>query len=277
MDYKVLSDKIEIIGKEDFNPKHILECGQIFRFKKDEDNNYIVFSAKYKAKIIETELGYDILTNEPNYFEKFFNLKVNYSQIKNEIIKASPIVNEAVSRAYGLRILKGDLFELIVSFIISANNNIKRIKLILDRLAMRAGKNMGDYYAFPTAEEFEGLTEEFFVEIGAGYRAKYLKDVKVAYEQLVKEDLSAMSVDALRERLMKIKGVGPKVADCILLFAFNKYDVFPVDVWMERVYYEFFSSTKRTRTQISKYLTNRFKNLAGYIQQYLFYFKTIKN
>ena len=86
-----------------------------------------------------------------------------------------------------------------------------------------------------------------------------------------------MPTITLRQELLKIKGVGPKVAECILLFAFNKKDVFPVDVWMERVYYEFFSKETRNRVQISKYLVEKYGNLAGYIQQYLFYYKTIKN
>ena len=257
MNYHILTDKIVIEGEEDFNPKHILECGQIFRFNKLPNGDYEVFSADKKATIKKTQHGYEVLTTDPIYFEKFFNLKVDYAKIKTKIKRVAPIVSEAVSRAYGLRILKGDLFEVIVSFIISANNNIKRIKLIIDKLCKAAGKNMGDYYAFPTLSEFDGLEEDFFVQIGAGYRAKYLSKVKTAYDLLNKPDLGAMSVNELRGKLMEISGVGPKVADCILLFGFNKEDVFPVDVWMERVYYEFFSNEKRTREQISKYLTNK--------------------
>ena len=123
------------------------------------------------------------------------------------------------------------------------------------------------------------LVEAFFKSIGAGYRAKYLCEAGHAYSLLSKEDLDVMSDIELRKRLMQIKGVGEKVADCILLFAFNRKKIFPVDVWMERVYYEFFGSKKMSRPQIAKFLTDKFGDLSGYIQQYMFYSKTanIKN
>lgn len=277
MEYKVESNKIEIVGKDDFNPKHILECGQIFRFNRLEDGRYIVYSLNHCATIIESDVGYDILTDDVNYFINFFDLNTNYAAIKQEIIKKLPFMKDIIECSPGLRILKQDLFEMVVSFIISANNNIKRIKLIIDRICSRCGVNMGEYYAFPKMEEFFRLNEEFFKEVGAGYRAPYLNKLKTAKNLLVKEELSAMSTITLRKKLMEIKGIGPKVADCILLFAFGRLDVFPVDVWMERVYYEYFSKTKRTRPQIASYLTKRFGNLAGFIQQYLFYYKTVKN
>ena len=276
MEYRVLEDKIEIIGKDDFNPAHILECGQIFRYYINEKDNYVVFSADKKAEIEETEGGYVIYTNNPQYFVNFFNLDVDYSKIKAEITELSPAIKNAVDLCGGLRILKGELFEIIVSFIISANNNIKRIKLIIDRLSKGLGDNMGDYYAFPTVEQMTGVSEEFFKSIGAGYRARYLCEVGEAYSLLIKEDLSVMTDIILRKRLMQIKGVGAKVADCIMLFAFNRKRIFPVDVWMERVYYEFFGKKRMSREKISAFLTNKFKDNSGYIQQYLFFSKTAK-
>lgn len=275
--YKLDKDKIIITGKEDFNPKHILECGQIFRFYKNEKNNYVVLSQSNKAEIEETENGYMIYTQNTEYFKEFFNLTTDYSKIKNEISKISQFLEHATKNAYGLRILKQDLFETLVSFIISANNNIKRIKMIINKICRSLGKNMGDYYAFPTPEEFGDANEEFFKSIGAGYRASYLAEVKTAYSLLNKEDLSAMSDIELKKRLMQIKGVGPKVADCIILFAFNRKQTFPVDVWMERVYYENFGTEKISRPEIAKILVKKFGNLAGYVQQYLFYLKTVKN
>lgn len=277
MTYKKTAQSIVISGKEDFNPKHILECGQIFRFVINERGNYVVYSKDLCAEIEETENGYNIITSEPDYFEQFFNLNKDYSIIKKEISKLSTVIAEATQNANGLRILKGDLFEIIVSFIISANNNIKRIKLIINRLCERVGENKGDYFAFPTPEQFDGLDEEFFKGIGAGYRAQYLAEAKTAYSLLIKEDLSAMSDIELRKRLMKIKGIGPKVADCIMLFAFNRNKVFPVDVWMERVYYEYFGTKKMSRPQIAECLINMFGENSGYIQQYMFYSKTVKN
>lgn len=270
-------DGIRIIGKEDFNPKHILECGQIFRYEKDNDNCYIVYSKDLRAKIIEKSDGYFIGTENCAYFEEFFNLKVDYADIKKQIIQAEPTLKAPIENSYGLRILKGDLFEILISFIISANNNIKRIKLIINRLCEKLGEKKNGYFAFPTPQAFKKADEAFFKSIGAGYRAGYLAEAKMAFDLLIKEDLSAMSDIKLRERLMKIKGVGPKVADCILLFAFNRKKIFPIDVWMERVYYENWGKEKISRVQISKCLTDRFQDLSGYIQQYMFYSKTVKN
>ena len=276
MKYQIMANGIKIEGREDFNPKHILECGQIFRFLINETGNYEVYSKDKKAVIEEVENGYFIKTSEPKYFEDFFNLSVDYSAIKKEIQKLSPAIKEAVMLSPGLRILKGDLFEIIVSFIISANNNIKRIKLIISRMCEALGTKMDGYYAFPTLDQFMKADEDFFKNIGAGYRASYLADVGKAYSLLNKENLSAMSDIELRQRLMKIKGVGPKVADCILLFAFNRKRIFPVDVWMERVYYENFGEERLTRPKISEFLTKKFGDMSGYIQQYMFYSKTVK-
>lgn len=277
MKYFLTECGIRVENKEEFNPKHILECGQIFRFEINSKGNYVVYSLDKMAEIEECGDGYNIFTKDANYFINFFDLDTDYSSIKKEIIKKLPFMQEIIEKSQGLRILKQDVFEMIVSFIVSANNNIKRIKLILNRLCERCGEVLDGYRAFPTKEVFCSLSEEFFKEIGAGYRANYLADSKSLKLFLNKQDLSAMPTITLRQELLKIKGVGPKVADCILLFAFNKKDVFPVDVWMERVYYEFFSKETRNRVQISKYLVEKYGNLAGYIQQYLFYYKTIKN
>jgi len=204
MDEYVKTQKTIIINnKENFNPKHILECGQIFRFLINKSGNYVVFSKDLRAEIEETTNGYIIHTDNPDYFEKFFNLDVDYSQIKMQIAGLSPVLDTAIKEAYGLRILKGDLFEIIVSFIISANNNIKRIKLIIDRLCKLLGKDMGGYYAFPTVEEFSEDVE-FFKNIGAGYRSSYLAEAKEAFKLLIKEDLDTMSDIELRRRLMTI-------------------------------------------------------------------------
>ena len=128
MEYKLLKNKIEIDGKNDFNIEHILECGQVFSYLKN--NNYIVFSGDYKCEIIERKNGFEILTKNPKYFENYFDLKTNYSEIKNKL-NSKNIMQKPIKYGYGIRILKQDLFEVLISFIVSANNNIKRIKMIL--------------------------------------------------------------------------------------------------------------------------------------------------
>lgn len=273
MRYEKQDNGIKIIGKEDFNTKHILECGQIFRFEKINDSEYVVYSKDLRAKVIENSDGFFIETTNPDYFVNFFDLDTNYSEIKKRIEDVAPNLTEAIENGYGIRILKQDIFETIVSFIISANNNIKRIKLIISRLCKALGTNKGDYYAFPTVEQLSGHSEDFFRGLGLGFRARYLSEVSNAYSLLIKDNPCAMTDITLEKRLMEIKGVGQKVANCILLFGFGRKAVFPVDVWIERVYYEMFSTEKRTRPQIKKYFIDKFGDLSGYIQQYLFYSK----
>lgn len=267
--YKKGKDFIEIFGKDDFNPQHILECGQIFSFKKN-GKNYQVFSADKKAEIFETENGYIIKTKNPDYFENFFDLKTDYGEIKKKL-KKYDILTKPIEYGHGIRIVKQDLFETVISFIVSANNNIKRIQMILDRLRQKLGQNMGDYYAFPTREALLSVNEEFFTNIGAGYRAKYLYEtVRLINEKTLKE-WDMLSTPDLRKKLIGLSGVGPKVADCILLFGYGRGDVFPVDTWMAQMYNKFYEQ-QENREAIRYNLTKQFGQLSGFAQQYLFFF-----
>lgn len=274
--YNEIENKIEIIGKEEFNPKHILECGQFFRYKKIDEKTYELVSGNHLITIIENDNGYTLLTNDCNFAKDLFNFNVDYAVIKNKIENIDG-VKDKVHFANGLRILHNGEFETICSFIISQNNNIKRIKLIIERLCERAGAKIDEtHYAFPLVEEMQKLDEQFFVSIGAGYRAKYLANLVDNYKSFLKCNPSSLSTDDLRRELLKILGVGRKVADCILLFAYNRTDVFPVDVWMERVYKEVFGGKETERTKMSEDLVERFGELSGYIQQYMFYYKTVE-
>lgn len=274
--YNEIENKIEIIGKEEFNPKHILECGQFFRYKKIDEKTYELVSGNHLITIIENDNGYTLLTNDCTFAKDLFNFNVDYAVIKNKIENIDG-VKDKVHFANGLRILHNGEFETICSFIISQNNNIKRIKLIIERLCERAGAKINEtHYAFPLVEEMQKLDEQFFVSIGAGYRAKYLANLVDNYKSFLKCNPSSLSTDDLRRELLKILGVGRKVADCILLFAYNRTDVFPVDVWMERVYKEVFGGKETERTKMSEDLVERFGELSGYIQQYMFYYKTVE-
>ena len=283
MKYEVYENRIEVFDKAEFSPKHILECGQVFRFWKNEDS-WVVVSGERQAKIVECADRYVIYCADAEYFVKYFDLGTDYSKIKAKIRKYKKLV-PAVESAEGLRILKQPVFETIVSFIISANNNIKRIKLILNRLAESVGTLKEGYYAFPTFEQMKECDEGFFKSIGAGYRAAYLVKFLAQYEDFAKTDFDALSTEELQKLLLELSGVGPKVANCILLFAFSRTDSFPVDTWMEKAYYQFFADEKCEgvdekkklgRKQISENLISKFGDLSGYVQQYLFYFKTIE-
>ena len=234
---------------------------------------YIVFSADKKAKVTETSLGYIIKTNAPDYFENYFDLKTDYGKIK-ETLSKFPILKKPIDFGKGIRILKQNLFETLISFIVSANNNIKRIQMILERLREKLGSKVGDFYAFPTREQLKGASVEFFKEIGAGYRADYLYKVVRQIEDNTLNDWQKLDTKDLRNKLISLSGVGPKVADCVLLFGYGRQDVFPVDTWIEKMYVKFYCSNSQivpNREKIRENLVKEFGNLSGYAQQYLFY------
>lgn len=274
MKYQVKGNKIFIYGKDDFNPQHILECGQIFAFEKI-DNIWRVYSHKERAEIVESDEGYIITCTNPEYFKSFFDLDTDYSSIKGELSKKE-LLRDAIKFGYGIRILKNDLFEMLISFIVSANNNIKRIQLILNRLRSALGENMGDYFAFPTREALISVDVNFFKGIGCGYRASYLYKVVRQIDDKTLNEWRGLGTAELRRKLIELSGVGPKVADCILLFGYGKQDVFPVDTWINQMYNKFYDPLEN-REQIRRNLVSEFRELSGYAQQYLFYSMKEKN
>ena len=267
MKYELGKDFIKISGKEDFNIEHILECGQVFSFVKND--NYIVYSADKKADIFEDEKGFLIKTNDPKYFENYFDLKTNYGEIKNKLSKFE-IMKKPLKFGYGIRILKQNLFETLISFIVSANNNIKRIKQILFKIRENYGTKVGDYFAFPTRQQLLKATVDDFAKMGAGYRAKYLFEVVRQIDENTLQHWQTLDTKSLKKNLVSLMGVGPKVASCILLFGFGRGDVFPVDTWMHQMYEKFYGK-QSDRQKIETDLIKRFENLSGYAQQYLFY------
>lgn len=275
MKYEITKDKIVINDKTDFNAKHILECGQIFRYKKLSESQYEVFSDKYKAVVTENKNSYEIYSQNIAYFENFFDLSNDYSLIKKKLSGQNETLKKAIEFASGIRILNQPPLEMIVSFILSANNNIKRIQLLVDRLCTKCGTNMGGYYAFPTLSQLLTLSTEDLRNLGMGFRAEYIYNTSRALANVDLESLRKMPSAERLNFLRSLSGVGPKVADCISLFAYHDMNCFPVDTWVEKIYNSFFANGKpeKDRDLIRKNLTNTFADLSGYAQQYLFYYK----
>lgn len=270
MKYEKKQNEIFIYDLNDFNIKQILECGQIFRYQIKEDKAY-VFSKDKKAEILTYQNLVVIKTNDVDYFENFFDLKTDYSKIKNQL-KKDKFLSNAVDYGYGIRILKNDVFEMIVSFIISANNNIKRIQKSIEYLCENFGSNMGVYFAFPTLDQLKNVTIADFKMAGLGYRAEQMFQT---IQNLTEEQIKLLKTKSREEQfnfLISLKGVGEKVANCIMLFGLGKQDVFPVDTWINKVYNKLNSTIETDRKKISKDLTSRYGNLSGYAQQYFFYY-----
>ena len=269
----VEKNSIILTQLEDFDVRHILECGQIFRFEKLNDMEYEVFSKDKKCIVKQDEQRAVIKTDDCEYFANFFDLSRDYGKIKQKLID-KPFMKEAIEYGHGIRILNQDKWEMLISFIISANNHIPRIKGIISRLCESLGKNMGSYYAFPTPEAMASKDEDFYKAIGAGFRAKYLSVTsKAIADGFDLERISEMSGDMGNKALCSLMGVGSKVADCILLFGYHKQDVFPVDTWIKKVYKDVVGEDEDNNKLIRKKLIDIYGEYSGYAQQYLFFNK----
>ncbi len=276
MNYKITSFGIEILDHSEFNIKHILECGQVFRYKPT-DFGYTVYSKEHKADIYCQKDCTKIFCKNKKYFIKYFDLDANYATIKSAI-STKDYIQRAVEFGYGIRILRQDPLEMLVSFIISANNNIPRIRKAIESICEAYGTDMGDYHAFPTIDQLVTIDQAFFEKAGCGYRAPYLVDtIRRVYEGFDLDKLAQMPMPEAREQLLTLKGVGPKVADCILLFGYHYTDVFPTDTWIIQAYNALFGNTNMNVKQINAFFKNMFGKFSGYAQQYLFYSKREKS
>lgn len=267
MNYKLTNNRIIISKPCDFNPKQTLTCGQIFRYKITEDYCEVNSGENY-AKIYENENKIEIVTKTPEYFLEFFDLNRDYSAIRQSL-SFDQTVKEALPYGSGIRILKNNLVEIMFSFVISANNNIPRIQKIIEKLC-RFGKKCDGYNAFPTIKELNELSLEKFSALGAGYRDKYLFKLSKELANVNLEEKKKLSTKELRTWLISLSGIGPKVADCILLFGFNRFDVFPVDTWVEKLYNQYYFNGEKSRPEIAKFFVDYFGQNAGIAQQYLF-------
>ena len=262
-----------------FNIKDTLECGQVFRFSF-ENGGYYVFSFD-KAIFCREKDGYTEFfckKEDIPYFKNYFDLDRDYNQIYNLAIKEEGILSTSASLGKGIRILNQNTNEVLFSFIISQNNNIPRIKLIIERLCLELGEkktfNNREYFSFPTPQALSSMNIDFFRKVGLGYRAEYVKNLAdLITNGFDINSFNNLTTEQLKSELIKLYGVGPKVADCVTLFGFHRSDSFPVDTWLEKVYKENFNGTLKDRKKITRFFTNKFKENSGYFQQYLFYYK----
>lgn len=266
------NNKIVIKDNKDFDIKSILECGQIFSYKEIDKDCFIVISQNKVAKICIIGSTTEIQTNYVDYFFNFFDFNTDYDKIKKRILDIDPSFSKFFVRE--IRILNQDPIQTILSFIVSANNNIKRIKGILEKMSIQFGTFLKEYncYAFPSLKQLSHATEDDFKKLGAGYRSMYLVETisKLQTHEYEANYLQSLPTTELKLKLLTLKGVGPKVADCILFFGFGRTDVFPVDTWIRKAYYKYFSTTKLSDTQISNYFVKKYANTSGYAQQYLY-------
>lgn len=263
-------NKIVIDEPKDFDVIQTLNCGQIFRFVID-GNSAKVYSMDKYAHITWDVKRVVICTDNVEYFYNFFDLDRDYSQIKDKLRK-DDFLKSAVDYGSGIRIINNDVYEIIISFIISANNNIKRIKNSIEYLCQHFGKHLGNYFAFPTLNELKKVTIQQFKQAGLGYRAEQMFDTVQKLTDKDIESLKSRNKEQQFKFLLSLKGVGEKVANCIMLFGLGVKDVFPVDTWINKVYNDLTNTNTTDRKKITQELIARYKDLSGYAQQYFFYY-----
>lgn len=272
MKVEIRRDCLDIINADTFDPKQILESGQMFRFWQ-ENGSYIIKTGDQTAKIeCLGAKNFRIHCKNPKYFVNYFDFATDYAIIISQLEKF-PFLLPALNFGHGIRILKQPAWETLICFIISANNNIARIKKSVEAICAKFGGQDEQGFNFPTPTQLGAATIADFTKAGVGYRAKYLvQTVQAINNGFDLEVLRNMPTDKARSELIKLAGVGPKVADCILLFGLGHTRVFPVDTWIAKVYQEHFGKEKN-RTVMRKKLVEKFGELSGVCQQYLFYHK----
>lgn len=266
--YKLENDCI-ILQASCFDLALTLDCGQAFRWVQTAENEWHGVAFAKPLTLRQTENGIEFIGTTREDFENiwmpYFDLDRDYNELCNRF-KADPHLERAVSECYGIRVLRQDPWEAVCSFIISSNNNIPRIKGIIDRLCRLLGEHLGgDDYAFPSAERIAEAGINALAPIRAGFRAKYIIDAaqKVANGEIDFQKIYASPLDEGRDELIKIKGVGEKVAQCALLYGFGMADAFPVDVWVRRIMQELYPDG----------LPECINGVRGIAQQYLFHWR----
>ncbi len=264
----------------DFNLEHTLECGQAFRWEKAGEFYYGIIAdnllrVKHDGRrlIIESGPGLD-----KGFVSEYFGLKEDLPAIYKEISK-DPNIKKAVSKFHGLRILNQDHWECLASFILSTYTNIPRIKKMISGLSKRFGKRLVledlEGYSFPAAGKIAKAQIKTLKALKLGFRAAYLKETaqKIASGKFDLEGLEGLNYRQAKQEIVSLKGVGEKVADCVLLFSFKKYEAFPVDVWIKRGIEELYFKGKKTAPEkIVEFAQERFGRYAGYAQQYLYHY-----
>ena len=281
-----MKNVVVIEDLNNFDLEQTLKCGQIFRYEQISSHSYVVIAKNKRIRLTQQPGSTTLIIHNSNLSEyeevwkRYLDIETDYDQIITQISKDDPHMKEAITYGEGIRILNQDPWEMLISFIISQNKAIPHIQECIKNLCEAFGelitdKNGQTYYAFPTLEQLSQATEQEIRDCKVGFRAPYIMDAcqKVMDNTVILEALAHMNTQEAKETLIKIKGVGEKVAHCVLLFGLNKTDTFPTDVWIKRIMEElYFDNKKMKNKEIITFAEEKFGDYAGYAQQYLFYY-----
>ncbi|MDI6859732.1 MAG: DNA glycosylase [Methanocellales archaeon] len=261
-----------------FDLDHTLRCGQVFRWRENKDGWIgIVDNSVIKAKqegdvlIVESDLATEDIMN-------YFRLNDDLDDIYKHISK-DDVINEAIARYWGMRLIRQEPWECLISYLCSINNRIPQIERMIQNLSMVFGTNLNGFYGFPSPEQLSKATHDQLKKCKLGFRGNWILDVarKVCREELQLEKLKNMDYQSAKRELLKVNGVGDKVADCVLLYSLDKLEAFPVDVHIRKVVQrEYLRNERASDTKIREWAERYFGKYAGYAQQYLFYYERPK-
>lgn len=283
MNIREVENGLVLEDVHDFDAKHIFECGQCFRWSREEDGSYTGVAF---GRVLNVRSDYDrgtVALDNTNISDfkdiwfDYFDLGRDYGKIKDTLAK-EPVLDTAIKYGRGIRILGQEPWEMLISYIVSANNSIPMISRSIGLLSEAYGKKLQyrgkNYYAFPSPSELAAAAVEEISVCRAGFRCKYIHQAvgMVNSGETKLRDIARMDISSARKELMRIPGVGPKVADCIMLFSMQKHEAYPVDVWVKRVTEYFFLGKDVKMKEIQQFAVEKFGNLAGFAQEYLFYY-----
>lgn len=290
-DYKVYKNiefddnirEVKISGIKDFDTVHLFDSGQAFRWTQNEDGSHtgcaggriVNISQKDDVVILKNASEEDF----KNQWFDYFDMGRDYGKIKAELSKLDEHLEKAIEFGSGIRIMRQDLWEMIVTFILSANNRIPMIKRAVDGICIKYGREIGEYegnvyYDFPTPKDLSGLEPGDVRLSGVGFRDKYIvKSANMVNSGEVSLDIIMNSeYEQARAELIKLPGVGDKVADCILLFTKGEMKAYPVDTWVKKLMRVFYGIESENTGEIKRFANEHFKGIQGIAQQYLFYY-----
>ena len=269
--------------KNNFDLKSTVTCGQIFRFIED-GNNYTII---VKDRVISLKQDKDFIIVESNkedgleeFIYDYFDLNRDYEKIENEIIKKDKKLKDAINFSKGLKMIHQDPFETLISYIISQNNRVPSIANSLNLLSFNYGEKVifkdKEYYLFPSLEKLSKLSIEDFRNCKVGFRDKYLYEIikSINTKKLELDKIYHMKGDEALKYLAQFKGIGMKVASCILLFAYQKFDVYPVDTWVKKFMKEDYNI--EGEANIRKFTYDKYKDYSALAIQYMFNYKRNK-
>jgi N-glycosylase/DNA lyase len=257
---------------KDLDLQHIFECGQCFRWVPAGDGtpDYIGAAGKYAARISH-DLNLCRLTvtatgGDEEFWHRYFDLDTDYSAIKERLVASEPGIEKAVTYGGGIRILNQDPFETIISFIISQNNNIPRIRKNIESLCRAYGEPIegSSLFSFPSPEALADADVDDLAGLRLGYRSGY---IKASAERYLRE-----GCPECREELLAFHGIGPKVANCIMLFGLRDTAAFPIDTWVKQIMNDMYGFDLKDTKGMQAFAAEKYGDLAGYAQQYLFYY-----